>query len=443
MAGDWNERGGDRVLARPRPDARHHLRAGARRHRRDARRARRGRRRIRRASTRCCRSTSRSTTRSPSTITVRRTPCRRNMAREIRPQPRALPLHEAGPTRALEGRARASAGHRHHAHASTSSARDAWSRPRRATATHGRCPDTLIGTDSHTPMINGIGVLGWGVGGARGAERDVRHAGDAAHPGRDRRAAHAARFARASLATDLALTVTQRLRELGVAGEFVEFFGPGVSTLCRRRARRRRQHGAGVRRHDGLLPGRRAARWTICARPGRTPAQVRAGRGLRQRQRALVRPGGRARATRDTIEIDLATIGMQPRRAAPAAGRLLAEPTARRCAGARDVRCGAGGTMPRAAGRRHPVAIAAITSCTNTSDPRLLIAAGPASRARRAGSGLRVPSLGEDLARRRARRRPAAICDAPGCSRIWRRSASTSSATAARPASATPARCPR
>jgi aconitate hydratase len=91
-------------------------------------------------------------------------------------------------------------------------------------------PDTLIGTDSHTPMINGIGVLGWGVGGLEAQtvmfgmhvmQRipdvvGVRLTG-ALKPG--------------ALATDLALTVTQRLRAIGVAGEFVEFFGPGVATL--------------------------------------------------------------------------------------------------------------------------------------------------------------------------------------------------------------------
>lgn len=85
-------------------------------------------------------------------------------------------------------------------------------------------PDTLIGTDSHTPMINGIGVLGWGVGGLEAQtvmfgmpvmQRipdvvGVRLTG-ALEPG--------------VLATDLALTVTQRLREIGVAGEFVEFLG--------------------------------------------------------------------------------------------------------------------------------------------------------------------------------------------------------------------------
>jgi aconitate hydratase len=91
-------------------------------------------------------------------------------------------------------------------------------------------PDTLVGTDSHTPMINGIGVLGWGVGGieAEGVMFGVPvslRVPDVV----------GVRLTRAlpegTFATDLALAVTERLRKAGIAGEFVEFFGPGVGTL--------------------------------------------------------------------------------------------------------------------------------------------------------------------------------------------------------------------
>ena len=91
-------------------------------------------------------------------------------------------------------------------------------------------PDTLIGTDSHTPMINGIGVLGWGVGGIEAESVffgmpvmlrvpevvGVRLTG---------------RLPEGVTATDLALTVTERLRRIDLSDRFVEFFGPGVSTL--------------------------------------------------------------------------------------------------------------------------------------------------------------------------------------------------------------------
>ena len=91
-------------------------------------------------------------------------------------------------------------------------------------------PDTLVGTDSHTPMINGLGVLGWGVGGIEAEAAmlgqpmflpkpivlGVRTRG-ALPPG--------------TTATDLVLTLTQMLRAHGVVGKFVEFFGPGLSAL--------------------------------------------------------------------------------------------------------------------------------------------------------------------------------------------------------------------
>ena len=91
-------------------------------------------------------------------------------------------------------------------------------------------PDTLVGTDSHTPMINGLGVLGWGVGGIEAEAAmlgqplsmlipqvvGIRLRGD---------------LPDGSTATDLVLTVTQLLRRHGVVGKFVEFYGPGVARV--------------------------------------------------------------------------------------------------------------------------------------------------------------------------------------------------------------------
>ena len=91
-------------------------------------------------------------------------------------------------------------------------------------------PDTVIGTDSHTTMINGLGVLGWGVGGIEA---------EAAMLGRSMpmlipevigfRLAGSLRPG--ATATDLVLTVTQMLRKKGVVGKFVEYFGPGLASL--------------------------------------------------------------------------------------------------------------------------------------------------------------------------------------------------------------------
>ncbi|MFC4411228.1 aconitate hydratase AcnA [Chungangia koreensis] len=91
-------------------------------------------------------------------------------------------------------------------------------------------PDTLVGTDSHTTMINGIGVLGWGVG---GIEAEAGMLGQPSYfpipevIGVKLTGA----MPEGSTATDLALKVTQELRKKGVVGKFVEFFGPGVTTL--------------------------------------------------------------------------------------------------------------------------------------------------------------------------------------------------------------------
>jgi aconitate hydratase len=91
-------------------------------------------------------------------------------------------------------------------------------------------PDTLVGTDSHTTMINGLGVLGWGVGGIEAEAAMLGQAVSMLVPqvvgfkltGKLREGA---------TATDLVLTVTQALRKLGVVGKFVEFYGPGVAAL--------------------------------------------------------------------------------------------------------------------------------------------------------------------------------------------------------------------
>jgi aconitate hydratase len=91
-------------------------------------------------------------------------------------------------------------------------------------------PDTLVGTDSHTPMIGGIGVVGWGVGGIEAEAAmlgqpitmklpevvGVRLTGE---------------LPEGATATDLVLHVTEQLREIGVVDRFIEFFGPGVSNL--------------------------------------------------------------------------------------------------------------------------------------------------------------------------------------------------------------------
>ncbi len=91
-------------------------------------------------------------------------------------------------------------------------------------------PDTLVGTDSHTTMINGLGVLGWGVG---GIDAEAAMLGQPLHMLMPEVVGVrlTGELAEGATATDLVLTVTQMLREYGVVGRFVEFFGSGLQTM--------------------------------------------------------------------------------------------------------------------------------------------------------------------------------------------------------------------
>ncbi len=243
-------------------------------------------------------------------------------------------------------------------------------------------PDVMLGTDSHTPMVNGIGVLGWGVGGLEAQTVmfgmptmlripdviGVKLVGRLQAPAQ---------------ATDLALTVTQRLRQLDVTGEFVEFFGPGVSTLTAGDravvANMAPEYGATT----GFFPVDEATLDYLRAtgRPAELLEQVRA-----HHQAAGLWFDPQAQPTyTQTLEIDLSTIGVHV--AGPTRPQDLLE-----LADAPQA-LDAVGFVPKAASAempKHPVGIAAISSCTNTSDPRLLVAAGLLARKART-LGLQVP----------------------------------------------------
>ncbi len=131
-------------------------------------------------------------------------------------------------------------------------------------------PDTLVGTDSHTTMINGLGVVGWGVGGIEA---------EACMLGQPTSMLLPAvvgfkltgKLPEGATATDLVLTVTQMLRKKGVVGKFVEFYGDGRQRSERRRSRHHRQHGARIRRDHRRLPHRqRLARLPAHDQPARS-----------------------------------------------------------------------------------------------------------------------------------------------------------------------------
>ena len=192
-------------------------------------------------------------------------------------------------------------------------AQTVWTPKEKATARRSIAyPDTLVGTDSHTTMVNGLAVLGWGVGGIEAEAAMLGQPISMLIPevvgfkltGELREGA---------TATDLVLTVTQMLRKKGVVGKFVEFFGPGLDAMTLADRATHRQHGARIRRDLRLLPDRRAdARLSQDVGP-RAGAR-RAGRGLRQgaglwRTRLDARSGVHRHA------------GARPRRGRAVAGR--------------------------------------------------------------------------------------------------------------------------
>src|SRR3546814_18116070 len=98
-------------------------------------------------------------------------------------------------------------------------------------------PETLLGTDSHTPMINCLGILGWGVGGIEGGSAMLGQPVSMTVP-RVVGCHLAGRLRPGVTATDLVLTIVERLRAHGVVGRFVESFGPGLRPLSQSEERR-------------------------------------------------------------------------------------------------------------------------------------------------------------------------------------------------------------
>ena len=158
-------------------------------------------------------------------------------------------------------------------------------------------PDTCVGTDSHTTMVNGIGVVGWGVG---GIEAEAAMLGQPVSMLIPRVVGFklSGDLPEGSTATDLVLTITEMLREHGVVGKFVEFYGPGVSRAAARQPRHDRQHEPRVRLDHRGLPDRRGDHQVPRAhRP--SAGAARPGRDVRQGAGPLARPGRRAALLRE------------------------------------------------------------------------------------------------------------------------------------------------
>ncbi|MCP3729954.1 aconitate hydratase AcnA [Sphingomonas sp. MG17] len=228
-------------------------------------------------------------------------------------------------------------------------------------------PDTLIGTDSHTPMINGIGVLGWGVGGLE-AESVMLGMPVMLRVPEVIGVRLTGRLREGVTATDLALLVTHELRKHQLAGRFIEFFGSGVPSLSAGEratvANMAPEYGSST----GYFPIDDAT-LAYLRTTGRDPERIALVEAYAKATGLWFDPAAEPVFT-EVVEIDLSAVTLSlagPRRPQD----LVAPSQAPELVGATR----GTGALPR-----RPVAIAAITSCTNTSDPRQLIAAGLVAR---------------------------------------------------------------
>ncbi|WP_022835062.1 aconitate hydratase AcnA [Salisaeta longa] len=268
-------------------------------------------------------------------------------------------------------------------------ARGVWTRPT-DTGIDLAYPDTLVGTDSHTTMINGLGVVGWGVG---GIEAEAAMLGQPIYMLMPEvvgvRLTGA--LAEGATATDLVLKATQMLRSYGVVGRFVEFFGPGLHTLTvpdrATIANMSPEYGATM----GFFPIDDET-LDYMRRTNRSEEQVQLVERYTKEQGLFHTPDTPEPDCLDVLELDLSSIEPsvagpkrpQDRIAVPALPDEFEESLTRE-AGPKGF--GRDAEANDATGRyddgahaydltNGDVVIAAITSCTNTSNPSVMLGAG-------------------------------------------------------------------
>jgi aconitate hydratase len=245
-------------------------------------------------------------------------------------------------------------------------------------------PDSCFGTDSHTTMVNGIGVLGWGVGGIEAEAAMLGQPSSMLMP--DVIGVRlTGKLAEGATATDLVLTVTEMLRKRGVVEKFVEFFGPGLANLATADrstiANMAPEYGATC----GIFPID-VETLNYLRLTGRTDEQIAVVKAYAEAQGMWWTPDAPEAEYTDVLHLDLGSI--QPSLAGPKRpqDRVLlgdvqanfkkafdTEQKARPSAGPAKV------TLANGTGTEitdGAVVIAAITSCTNTSNPAVLIGAG-------------------------------------------------------------------
>jgi aconitate hydratase len=241
-------------------------------------------------------------------------------------------------------------------------------------------PDTVVGTDSHTTMVNGLSVLGWGVG---GIEAEAAMLGQPIPMLIPEVIGFrlSGRLPEGATATDLVLTVTQMLRKKGVVGKFVEFFGPGLAYLSIEDqatiANMAPEYGATC----GFFPVSRAT-IEYLARTGRDPDQVALVEAYAKEQGMWFDENYADPVFSDTLELELADV------VPSLAGPKRPQDRVPLVNAAEAFNASLSGDFGKAGDQRTPVegesfdvghgdvVIAAITSCTNTSNPSVLLAAG-------------------------------------------------------------------
>jgi len=262
-------------------------------------------------------------------------------------------------------------------------AQTVWSKPGTEGEPEIAYPDTLVGTDSHTTMVNGLSVLGWGVGGIEAEAAMLGQAIPMLIP--EVIGFHiTGALPEGATATDLVLTVTQMLRKKGVVGKFVEYFGEGLHSLTVEDqatiANMAPEYGATC----GFFPITRATLEYLAA-TGRTAERVALVEVYAKEQGMWVEPGAEHPVFTDTLELDLGSV--TPSLAGPKRpqDRVLLTEAAQSFRASLEGEFGKddAALAKRIAveGEDHDlgegdVVIAAITSCTNTSNPSVLIAAG-------------------------------------------------------------------
>ena len=240
-------------------------------------------------------------------------------------------------------------------------------------------PDTCVGTDSHTTMVNGIGVVGWGVG---GIEAEAAMLGQPVSMLIPRVVGFKLNgdLPEGTTATDLVLTITEMLRKHGVVGKFVEFYGPGVSALP---LANRATIGNMSPEFGSTIAVFPIDEETIkyLALTGRSEEQLALVEAYAKAQGLWHDPSAEPRYS-EKLELDVSTVVPSlagPKRpqdrvslsvAAPSFATALADYTDNPAASAEVIISGETSTI-----RHGAVAVAAITSCTNTSNPSVMIGA--------------------------------------------------------------------